>query len=299
MVERMILAVLRSRLPCVLAALFSLLFMSLFVGCVADEVGNPRRVPTGYTGSFTSWWSDTKIREQGTYKDGQRNGEVTVWHADGTLAEEGKFILGVPTGVHRVYHPGGVLAMQETAVDGVVDGQRLEFDSLGRPVAIQTYRAGKRDGEQRTFQPDGSVAREGAWKNDLPVGRWTSFGPKRQLVSIEWFWAAEGAPVGYLETVYSPDGRVTAQAIKSLKDGHWSGYRTYWHKNGVQAGLVDYRDDHRSGRDLAWSESGLLRVEGQREEDRRVGRWRTFDEHGELVEEREHGTPAEEPGSAP
>jgi len=246
-------------------------------------------VPPGYTGSFTIWWSDSKVREEGEYLDGERHGEVRVYHPDGSLSEAGRFERGVPTGRHSAFHTGGVLALTETVVDGVIDGQREEYDERGRPVAVQQYRAGKRQGLQRNFHPDGSLAREGAWWDDLPVGLWRSFDERGRLQSGEWFWAANGQAVGYLETVYAPDGRITAQAFKSLDDGHWVGWRTFWHTNGVQAGLVDYRDELREGRDLSWSDAGLPLVEGQREGDRPVGAWLMYDDQGELIEVRDHG----------
>lgn len=257
-------------------------------GCASGEAaGRPRRVPVGHTGSFTSWWSDAKMREQGEYLDGQRHGPVTSYHPDGSLAEQGTWERGVLIGRHAVHHLGGVLALEESVVDGVVDGERREYDTEGRLVAVQTFVRGQRHGSQRGFHPSGRPAREGAWAHDLPTGRWQSFDELGRPSAEEWFWSAGGRPVGYLETVLAPDGRVTAQAFKRWRDGHWVGWRSFWHANGVQAGLVEYLDDLRHGRDLSWSPSGLPLVEGRREADRRVGIWRHFDDQGRLLQERD------------
>lgn len=265
----------------------------LGVAC-STPTGNPRRVPVGHTGAFESWWSDTQLREVGEYLDGQRHGPITIYHSDGSLQERGEYSHGVPSGRHELYHPGGVLALVETVTDGVIDGERLEYDEAGQLHARQTWSRGRRDGPQVIYHPNGSVAREGAWRDDLPVGRWRSFDEQGQLRSEEWFWAADGRPVGYLETVFVAEGRVSAQAYKVWSDGHWDGWRSFWHENGVQAGLVEYHDDLREGRDFAWSRSGQPLVEGFRRGDRRVGRWRFYDESGELVDVRELGDPSED-----
>lgn len=279
----------RSRRPRCLSVLVGLVLFLPLACATADEEGKPRRIPMGHTGSFTSWWSDTHVREVGEYKDGQRNGVVTAYHPDGSLAEEGKFVMGMPSGRHVIYHPGGVVALVETVVDGVVHGQREEYDGGGRALAVQTFEGGKRSGPQRTFHPNGAVAQEGGWTDDLPSGLWRRYDEQGKVTSDEWFWSAAGLPVGYLETVYGGEGQITAQAFKAMEDEHWVGWRTFWHANGVQAGLVEYRDEVRDGRDLSWSETGLPRVEGQRRGDRRVGVWRMYDDVGQLVETRDHG----------
>jgi len=72
---------LRRSLPCVLALLLA--------GCMSSgsqPVAHPRRVPTDYTGPYTTWWSDERVREEGNYKEGRRDGHVKGYYPDGSLA---------------------------------------------------------------------------------------------------------------------------------------------------------------------------------------------------------------------
>src|SRR5262245_23499913 len=96
----------RRSLPCVLALLLA--------GCMsggASSLPHPRRVPADYTGPFTTWWSDDRVREEGTYKEGRRDGHVKGFHPDGSLAFEGEFRDGAPVGQVVQNAPGGARAI--------------------------------------------------------------------------------------------------------------------------------------------------------------------------------------------
>lgn len=271
------------------------LALTLTTACAGTPEGKPRRVPDGHTGAFTTWWSDTQIREEGEYLDGQRNGKILIYHPDGSPQERCAYVNGVPDGPRVRFHPGGVVALTESITDGMLDGERRDYDDRGRPLSLQTWVHGRRNGPQVTFHANGRTSGDGAWRDDLPVGNWRHWDEEGRLASEEWFWAAGGKPVGALETVYDAGGAVASQGLKHRDGEHWIGWRTYWHRNGVQSGLVDYVDDRRSGRDLSWSASGLPLVEGQRLDDRRVGLWTTYDDRGRVDRERDYGTGEELP----
>jgi len=272
-----------------MSRLIALLLLAVALpACSSDEIGKPRRVPAGHNGDFTTWWSDTQRREVGEYREGERHGEIRIYYPDGSPKERATYVDGVPDGNRHMYHPGGVVAVAESVSEGKLDGERREFDLNGQLVSLQTWDVGQRSGPQLTWHANGSQSAEGKWKDDLPSGRWRRWDDEGRLLSEEWFWSADGRPVGTLETVIGVGGVVTAQGLKTWRGGHWHGWRTFWHDNGVQAGLVDYLDDERTGRDLSWSDTGLPLIEGQRDGGRRVGIWKTYDERGRLVRTRDH-----------
>lgn len=265
----------------------ALLIAAVGLGCVGEEALKSRSLPSGYSGSFKTWWSDTQIREQGQYERGVRHGQVTVFHPDGTVESVGTYDQGLPVGEMRYHSPGGALRLVEIVHDGVLDGPREDYDKAGTLRVSVPFRAGRRQGVEQRWHANGTLSTEGSWSNDLPTSQWRHWDGQGRQLSVERFWVAEGRAVGYFESTFDPaTGRVTAQSLKTLDDGAWSGWRTFWHDNGVQSGLIEYVDGLRQGRDVSWDRQGRLSVEGQREGDLRSGVWRYWDDSGELLDER-------------
>jgi antitoxin component YwqK of YwqJK toxin-antitoxin module len=186
----------------------------------------------------------------------------------------------------RYYSRAGDLRLVEWVRDGVLDGPREEYDERGLLRRRVSFRTGRRHGVEQDWFANGSLSTEGVWVDDLPVGRWLHWDEVRRVLSAETYWIADGVLVGYLETTHDPEtGRVTTQSLKTLQDDIWRGWRTRWHKNGVQAGLAEYVNDLREGRDVSWDPQGRKVGEGNREGDLRTGNWRFWDEAGALIDE--------------
>lgn len=254
--------------------------------CVADNVVRERRVPAGHEGFFETWWNDQQVREIGHYQQGLRHGEVVLYHPSGMVESAGNYERGLPVGEIRYYARTGELRLIEDVHDGVLHGRREEFDELGQLRRRVVFRAGRRHGLEQILFANGSLASEGAWTDDLPVGRWLHRDADGRLLSAETYWVAQGRLVGYLETTHHPEtGSVTTQSLKTLRDDVWHGWRTRWHANGVQAGLEEYVNDLREGRDVSWDLQGRKVGEGRRMGDLRTGNWRFWDASGGLLEE--------------
>lgn len=265
------------------AHLVLVLLCLLPLSCAAVDGGRkPRVLPRLYTGEFTIWWSDTVVKEKGSYENSLRNGFVETFSPDGTLATAGEYQRGVPVGEIRTFYPDGTLALSEVFVDGALQGLRVAYWPDGSQRFVNTYVDNLKNGPEQEWSEGGVILKNGQWRGGFPSGRWEYFDPAGRLMRVEHYWIKDGAPSGYLETAYDGSGRPTVQTLRVFEDGTWKGWMTLWHDNGRQAGLVEIVDGLREGRDISWDTGGRKTSEGLRVDDERVGPW-NFYEDGQLV----------------
>ena len=245
-----------------------------------DRDGKLRRVPPDFTGHMQVWWSDERLREEGDYRQGRRDGHVLGYHPDGSLQFEGDFQDGVPTGRLDQHYAGGALAIRETLSAGTPQGPRTEFFPDGSLASTVQIVDGKPDGERLDWHPGGLLARRARYEHGVPVGHWEQFDGHGRLTADTWYWTADGASAGYLETVHDSEGRISVQTRMLLQEETWLGRVTVWYPNGEEAGLVETVNGQRHGRDIAWDATGRKRSEGRRVDDLREGRWTFWDERG-------------------
>jgi antitoxin component YwqK of YwqJK toxin-antitoxin module len=80
-------------------------------------------------------------------------------------------------GCWRTFHPDGRLALEETVVQATEHGQYRvgvwrAYHANGRVHVDGTFLRGYRHGPWRFLRPDGSLAQDGAFAFDRPVGAW-------------------------------------------------------------------------------------------------------------------------------
>jgi antitoxin component YwqK of YwqJK toxin-antitoxin module len=255
-------------------------------GCVSEGSHGPRHprlVPADWTGDYVTWWADDRVREQGTYKEGRRDGHVKGCHPDGSVAFEGDFRDGVPVGELVQNYPGGARAIVSHVEGGLMQGDRLDYFPGGALRSRTTMDAGRRQGEAVSFHENGQVALRGRFEADVPVGEWQAFDPHGVLLSRTVYWTSAGAPAGYLETAQDGEGRISVQTRMLIADKDFLERVTMWYPNGQEAGLVEYRNGLREGRDVSWDAEGGKRCEGSRAADLREGVWTTWDESGVVL----------------
>ena len=261
------------------------LVVLVLTGCASTggdkpAVEQPRAVPDGHTGPFTTYWTDERPREVGDYRDGRRHGTVVAYYPSGELSWEGTFENGVPVGeIRRRFKGGGPMATEHMK-DGQLDGPRVEYFETGEVRVESVYRAGFKHGPEVEYHGNGVIASEGSYTDGEPSGRWLRRDETGRVTAEERYFVTSGERVGYLETVFDAAGDVNMQTHYVLDQGIWDGRVTLWHGNGHQAGLVEYRDGLRQGRDVTWDENGVRRIEGRRASDLRVGTWTYWDAIG-------------------
>lgn len=264
-----------------------LLLCAVLAACMSDRAArepsrSPRRVPPAHDGPLVTYWADDRVREDGSYREGRRHGQVRGFHPDGSLAFEGEFRDGRPAGELLQYAPGGVLAVAQRVADGEAQGERLEYWPDATLRSRLVLAGGRRNGVAERWHANGTLELRGRYEDDAPVGEWESFDDQGRPATSTVYWTVAGQPAGYLETVRDALGRIPVQTRMLLRDGGWLGRVTLWYPDGVLAGLVEYGNGRREGLDVAWDTSGRKRSEGRRVADLREGVWTAWDEQGRV-----------------
>ncbi|MCB9897505.1 MAG: toxin-antitoxin system YwqK family antitoxin [Planctomycetes bacterium] len=258
------------------------LLLFLAVGCASPDAPRLRVVPADQTGSFTTWWSDKVVKEEGNYLHGKREGHVRAYHENGDLQFEGDFVEGVPEGELEFYDPTGRHERTEQWHDARLEGLQTRYDPDGGVLATTEYHRGNPHGEQREYDDQGRLVRQGFWTHGVESGAWRSYEPDGRLSLETWHFVSGGQPAGFVETTFGADGRVV-QVIMGRRDGHERGWMTQWYENGRQSAAVAYVDGLQEGPDVSWNAEGVKVREGQLAQDLRQGTWSWWDDQGRLT----------------
>ena len=82
-------------------------------------------------------------RSEGTYLDGEFNGQWRWFFSDGRLRFKGEFSGGVPVGTHVFYFSTGRKSTEGSYEGGLKSGNWRYFDDLGQLKLVRQYRAGR------------------------------------------------------------------------------------------------------------------------------------------------------------
>ena len=92
-----------------------------------------------------------KLKCEGVYKEGRKNGVFKMYNSEGKVKEEKSYKEGKLHGAHRTYYTTGKLEREVNYSDGKQDGKELAYDFDGTLRKDHTYKAGKQVGKQFTF----------------------------------------------------------------------------------------------------------------------------------------------------
>ena len=140
-------------------------------------------------------------------------GQVRVimnYENDGTKARTG------------FYWQNGELAARGNYIGAKRDSVWLYYSYYTKTISHSVeYTAGKRNGKEQSFYPNGNVAQETNWKNDLKDGSWKQFFDNGQLKSTAMYVndKLEGT-----YTAYYPDGKKEIEGVyrNDAPNGEWN-----------------------------------------------------------------------------
>ncbi len=131
----------------------------------------------------------TEPKVDNNYFEGAMDGRQATFFTSnaGDYFEEKFFDKGKPTGTFRQTWADGVVRVSGQYKDGLKEGVWVENRRNGVPESLITYRAGKRNGESKTFFTDGSVEKITRYVDDRREGVEKTFRYGGQLAS-EFTW---------------------------------------------------------------------------------------------------------------
>lgn len=92
-----------------------------------------------------------KLKCEGAYKDGRKDGTFKWYDDEGRVKEEKSYKGGKLDGAHKTYYPTGAVEREVNYRDGKQDGKELSYDFDGTLRRDHTYKDGKQVGKQFTF----------------------------------------------------------------------------------------------------------------------------------------------------
>ena len=123
-----------------------------------------KRTDNPYTGKSTG-------DEQGSLKDGKREGLWGSYYDEGQLSSKGNYKNGYSDGPWFYYHSNGQLSSKGNYKNGYSDGPWFHYYSNGQLQIKGNYKDGKKEGPWVYYGFDGTVdeKRTGTYKNGVKV----------------------------------------------------------------------------------------------------------------------------------
>lgn len=177
-----------------------------------------------YNGKYGEY-EYNKLKCEGTYKEGRKNGIFKMYDSEDRVKEEKSYKEGKLDGAHKTYYTTGKVEREVNYRNGKQDGKELSYDSDGTLRRDHTYKDGKQIGKQFTFlkgtyelyetefyneygQKDGEYSSKftfgqphvlGHYKNGQKDGRWIKIAESGDTIVIETYvnGKEEGLHVSY------------------------------------------------------------------------------------------------------
>jgi len=135
-----------------------------------------------YSGQVFSLYDDGKKKEEGTIKDGRKDGEWTEWHYNGQKKLEGTYKDGKEDGVWTWWYENGQKRKEGILKNWRSDGLTTAWYENGQKWYEVTFKDGKRDGLSTTWYENGRKRFETTYKDGELIEEtyWDEDGNKEQ-----------------------------------------------------------------------------------------------------------------------
>lgn len=231
-----------------------------------------------YDGPYKEYYESGALSEEGTYDNGNVDGQCTVYFENGKIQRKINYSNGKAEGPYEDYHDNGMLAETGTYNRGMKDGQNKKYDKKGRlfeeieirnnvPVSIKYTDA---NGKIYYDKSD----RKGLTEYTLYYDN----GNKAADMRITHEGIREGKTTSYYAT-----GQISEEV--NYTNGSKEGPSLTTYKNGNKRTETNYKGDLQDGYYKAWFTNGNLMQEGWYKADIKQGLWRYYHANGKLKNE--------------
>ena len=108
-------------------------------------------------------------KEQGSFRNGKKEGLWVYYHDNGQLWKSGTFTDGKEDGPWVHYEEDGQLLMKGTYKDGKEDGPWFSYHDNGQLWWKRTYKDGERDGPYVFYHENGQLWKKETFKDGVKV----------------------------------------------------------------------------------------------------------------------------------
>ncbi|MHC4494068.1 MAG: toxin-antitoxin system YwqK family antitoxin, partial [Planctomycetota bacterium] len=184
---------------------------AVVAGSAGDEQWcEKRRADGAYVrhGPWIRWSSEDRVRERGTYSDGERNRAWVEYWPNGNVKSETAYVDGTRHGLSTHYFEVGGKSSEKEWVHGRSAGRHLRWYASGNPRSDELqderrellrrsvwYENGqkkqeihwtepRKTGTTREWWPSGLPKEEGEWRDGQKFGRWRYWNSDGQLLRI-------------------------------------------------------------------------------------------------------------------
>ena len=144
-------------------------FISMSANVFAESMDDLTERDGLYYKKFTDvlFTGEVEGKEQGSIKNGKREGSWMWFHENGQLFGKGGYEDGKEEGPMVWYYDNGQLFLKGEYKDGKREGPWVKYHDNGQLEYERQYRYGKKDGSLVSFFKDGSINEDdtGTYKN--------------------------------------------------------------------------------------------------------------------------------------
>ena len=237
------------------------------------------------TEKWLEYWSgSTKLKEEGNYSNGKKNGLFKIYDRKGQFARIETYKNGI---------------IQEEYTNQVLDVQK-KIDKDGKIKSIESFSNGKKQGIFKEYGTKGEIISSVVYENDIKVGEGIITGSGKYKGKWKIYYTtgelkAEGEYLnGYKDgkwKYYFLTGELEQEGIykKNLVSGEW----IWYFKNGSVKRQEYYRKGREDGRSIEYSEEGGIINNGNYVDGLRTGDWfitiGDHEEKGEYIDDDKNG----------
>ena len=204
----------------------------------SDENGKKHGLWKGY------YDESKRVKYEGTFDHGKETG-VFKFYDDTkahTVIATRDFTKG-RNSAYTTFFDGASIVSEGNIVNKLYDGQWTYYHQRSKqPMTIENYTAGKLNGKRSVFYPDGKIAEETNYKNDVKEGPYKKYSPKG--IVLEEAVYVNGKFHG--AAIYrAPDGNIIAKG--NYKNGGKNGYWEFY-ENGKLTSKEKYPIRKKTGK---------------------------------------------------
>ena len=101
-------------------------------------------------GPYETYWDNGRLREKGTWKDGELDGPYEEYHENGQLEYGGNYKDGLSEGLWKSYYENGQKYQECDIKDGKMHGKCIFYNSDGTIETTSYYKNGQKISSEKT-----------------------------------------------------------------------------------------------------------------------------------------------------